>query len=83
MSEAPPDPMRAAQAHMRPERPRRFYRQAGVEETEDGYALVLDGRVARTPGKNRLAHGEPGADGARRARMGRGRARDSIRPTCP
>ncbi len=56
MSEAPPDPMRAAQAHMRPERPRRFYRQAGVEETEDGYALVLDGRVARTPGKNRLAH---------------------------
>jgi chaperone required for assembly of F1-ATPase len=56
MSEAPRDPMRAAQAHMRPERPRRFFKEAGVNETEDGYALVLDGRVTRTPGKNRLAH---------------------------
>src|SRR5579863_5131442 len=55
MSEAPLDPIRAAQAHMRPEPPRRFYRQAGVEESEEGHALVLDGRVARTPGKNRLA----------------------------
>jgi chaperone required for assembly of F1-ATPase len=41
---------------MRPERPRRFYKEAGVKETEGDYALVLDGRVARTPGKNRLAH---------------------------
>jgi chaperone required for assembly of F1-ATPase len=56
MSEAPSDPMRAAQAHMRPERPRRFYKEASVKKTEDGYALVLDGRVARTPGKKRLAH---------------------------
>jgi chaperone required for assembly of F1-ATPase len=56
MSEAPLDPIRAAQAHMRPERPRRFYKDAGVEKTEVGYALVLDGRVAHTPGKNRLAH---------------------------
>jgi chaperone required for assembly of F1-ATPase len=56
MSERPRDPMRAAQAHMRPERPRRFFKEAGVNETEDGYALLLDGRVARTPGKNRLVH---------------------------
>jgi chaperone required for assembly of F1-ATPase len=56
MSERLRDPMRPAQAHMRPERPRRFFKEAGVNETEDGYALVLDGRGARTPGKNRLAH---------------------------
>jgi chaperone required for assembly of F1-ATPase len=56
MSEAPRDPMRAAQANMRPERPRRFFKEAGVGETDDDYTLLLDGRVARTPGKNRLAH---------------------------
>jgi chaperone required for assembly of F1-ATPase len=55
MSEAPLDPIRAARAHLRPERPRRFFKEASVEETEDGYALMLDGRAARTPGKNRLA----------------------------
>jgi chaperone required for assembly of F1-ATPase len=55
-NDAPRDPMRAAQANMRPEQPRRFFLDAGVKETEDGYALVLDGRVARTPGKNRLTH---------------------------
>ena len=54
MSEAP-NPMRAAQAHMRPEPVRRFYKSVDVRETDGGFALTLDGRFARTPGRNRLA----------------------------
>ncbi len=33
---------------------KRFYREAGVTETDDGYAIALDGRIVRTPGKNPL-----------------------------
>ncbi len=55
MSE-PLNPMRAAQANMRPELVRRFYKEVGVREAEGGgYPLTLDGRFARTPGRNRLA----------------------------
>jgi chaperone required for assembly of F1-ATPase len=54
MSE-PHDPMRAAQANMRPEPVRRFYRAVEVGERQGTHALMLDGRPARTPGKNRLA----------------------------
>jgi chaperone required for assembly of F1-ATPase len=56
MSEAPRDPMRAAQANMRPAPIRRFYKSVEAREAEGGvYALLLDGRPARTPGRNRLA----------------------------
>jgi chaperone required for assembly of F1-ATPase len=48
------NPMRAAQAAMRPEPIRRFYKTVGVREAEGGHALTLDGRIARTPRKNRL-----------------------------
>ncbi len=58
MSE-PVNPMRAAQANMRPEPVRRFYRSVDVREAEGGHALTLDGRVARTPGRNRLAAASP------------------------
>ncbi|HLW92684.1 MAG TPA: ATP12 family protein [Roseiarcus sp.] len=55
MSDAPPaNPMRAAQANMRPVLPKRFYKAAGVVERDGGFALVLDGRGARTPAKNPL-----------------------------
>ena len=48
--------MRAAQANMRPAPIRRFYTSVEARETEDGlYGLLLDGRPARTPGRNRLA----------------------------
>jgi len=48
--------MRAAQANMRPAAIRRFYQSVETREAEDGaYALLLDGRPARTPGRNRLA----------------------------
>ena len=40
---------------MRPPLPRRFYREAGVEEAEDGFRVVLDGRPVRTPARRFLA----------------------------
>ncbi len=49
------DPMRAAQANMRPEPVRRFYRNVEVREADGRHALTLDGRGARTPGRNPLA----------------------------
>jgi chaperone required for assembly of F1-ATPase len=56
MSEAPRDPMRAAQANMRPAAIKRFYRTVDVREAAGGqHALTLDGRNARTPGRNPLA----------------------------
>jgi len=55
MSETPPkDPMRAAQANMRPAGVRRFFTQASVGEADGGFALLLDGRRARTPAKKPL-----------------------------
>lgn len=37
-----------------PSLPKRFYTLAGVEACPDGFALVLDGRGARTPGRKPL-----------------------------
>ena len=51
----PRDPMRAAQANMRQPTVRRFYETVEVREAEGGgFALTLDGRAARTPGRHRL-----------------------------
>jgi chaperone required for assembly of F1-ATPase len=47
----PRDPMKAAQASMRPALPRRFYTRASAEPGADGHTLCLDGRTARTPGR--------------------------------
>ncbi len=53
---AEPDPVRRAQNAMaRHHLPRRFYSNVSVKESEGGYAILLDGRGARTPGRNRLA----------------------------
>jgi chaperone required for assembly of F1-ATPase len=49
------NPMRAAQAAMRPEPVRRFYKDVEVREADGRHALALDGRFARTPARNRLA----------------------------
>ncbi len=55
MREETRDPMRAAQANMRPAAIRRFFAKASVGEAEGGgFALLLDGRRARTPAKNPL-----------------------------
>ena len=57
MSEAPRDPMRAAQANMRPSpSSSASIGRCEVGEAAGGqYALTLDGRGARTPGRNPLA----------------------------
>lgn len=47
--------MRAAQAGMKPVLPKRFYKQAGVEERDGQFLLTLDGRTAKTPSKQPLA----------------------------
>jgi chaperone required for assembly of F1-ATPase len=51
---SPGDPMRSAQKNMRPTILKRFYATADVAQVEDGFALQLDGRGARTPAKNKL-----------------------------
>ena len=55
MSETPRDPMRAAQANMRPIAVKRFYKTVGVREAGGQHGLTLDGRMARTPGRNPVA----------------------------
>jgi chaperone required for assembly of F1-ATPase len=47
--------MRAAQAGMKPALPKRFYKEAGVEERDGQFLLTLDGRTAKTPSKQPLA----------------------------
>jgi chaperone required for assembly of F1-ATPase len=39
-----------AQAHVRRERPKRFYKVAAVQPADGGFAVGLDGRVPKTPG---------------------------------
>lgn len=39
-----------AQAHVKPQLPKRFYKDATVLPLEGGFAVGLDGRVPRTPG---------------------------------
>jgi chaperone required for assembly of F1-ATPase len=46
--------MRLAQEKMRAPEIRRFYARADIGEVEGGWALLLDGRAARTPAKSRL-----------------------------
>ncbi len=47
--------MAAAQRLARQELPRRFYTAATVQPLGDGFAVLLDGRQAKTPGRNPLA----------------------------
>jgi chaperone required for assembly of F1-ATPase len=54
-NEATRDPMRAAQANMRPQAVKRFYKAVEVCEEGGRFVLSLDGRRARTPGHNPLA----------------------------
>jgi chaperone required for assembly of F1-ATPase len=54
MSDKPIDPMAAARRMARVELPRRFYGEAKAERRGEGYALLLDGRLAKTPAKKPL-----------------------------
>jgi chaperone required for assembly of F1-ATPase len=50
----PRDPMVSARETSRPELPKRFYDKVSLEPREEGYALTLDGRTARTPARKLL-----------------------------
>ena len=49
------DPVRAARQGAKPALPKRFYKEAGIVEAEDGFRLVLDGRPAHSPTRRRIA----------------------------
>ena len=50
-----PDPVRRAQIQMKTHLPKRFYEAVSVAPLEDGFAVHLDGKPVRTPGKALLA----------------------------
>lgn len=50
-----PNPARRAQIQMRTHLPKRFYKETSVGPVEAGYAVLLDGKPVRTPGKALLA----------------------------
>lgn len=50
-----PDPVRRAQIQMKTHLPKRFYKAVSVAPVEDGFAVHLDGKPVRTPGKALLA----------------------------
>jgi chaperone required for assembly of F1-ATPase len=57
-----PNPMKRAQNAMaRQALPKRFYRDVTVAESGGLHAILLDGRPARTPGRNPLALDSPAA----------------------
>lgn len=43
-----------AQAHVRRELPKRFYKEAAVKPVEGGFAVGLDGRIPKTPGMKQV-----------------------------
>ena len=47
-----PDPARRAQKQMLKPLPKRFYKEAGVAAEGEGFAVTLDGRLVRTPGRH-------------------------------
>ncbi|MBB3607807.1 ATP12 family chaperone protein [Rhizobium sp. BK602] len=50
-----PDPIRRAQIQMKKPLPKRFYKDVTIRESEDGYAIELDGKVVKTPARRPLA----------------------------
>lgn len=49
------NPMKRAQAAMRAALPKRFYKEASFGESGGAFAILLDGRTAKTPARNALA----------------------------
>jgi chaperone required for assembly of F1-ATPase len=50
-----PDPVKRARAHARTDLPKRFYKSATMDVRPDGFVILLDGRLVKTPGKRVLA----------------------------
>src|SRR5690606_28831415 len=44
-----------AQAHVKRELPKRFYKDAAVQAVEGGFAVGLDGRIPKTPGMKQVS----------------------------
>ena len=55
MSDNPVDPMESARRGQRPEQARRFYKKAAAGPHENGFALFLDAKMVKTPGRKPLA----------------------------
>lgn len=53
------DPVRRAQIQMKRPLPKRFYKDVTVEAEHQGFAVKLDGKAVKTPGKNGLLLGTP------------------------
>jgi chaperone required for assembly of F1-ATPase len=51
----PIDPLAMARRDLQKSLPKRFYKEASAEPLDGAFALLLDGRPAKTPAKNRLA----------------------------
>ena len=49
-----PDPIRRAQSQMKTQLPKRFYKHVAVTAADNGFAVHLDGKPVRTPGRNVL-----------------------------
>jgi len=55
MDPAAYDPVAAARLAMKPAYPKKFFKNATAGEDDGGWRLLLDGRPAKTPGRNPLA----------------------------
>lgn len=55
------DPVEMARRDLKKSLPKRFYTQAHFELRDGGHVLLLDGRPAQTPGRNRIALPTPAA----------------------
>ena len=53
--EEPLDPTQAARRAMRPQLRRRFYERVELEDAEEEFRIVLDGRPVKTPARRTLA----------------------------
>lgn len=49
------DPVAMAKRDLKAGLPKRFFKLAGAKSHETGFSIVLDGRMARTPGRNVLS----------------------------
>jgi chaperone required for assembly of F1-ATPase len=52
---SPLDPNEIARESMRTPQRKRFYKDVAVVDSADGFAIVLDGKPVRTPGRHQLA----------------------------
>jgi chaperone required for assembly of F1-ATPase len=58
------DPIRTSQRLSRPELPKRFYQTASAGPHEGGFALLLDGRVVKTPARRAVVVANAGVAAA-------------------